>query len=118
MEIYDEIKARTEDIFDDITNHIEARWNLGVLNASEKAAEAISSITFGLIIGAIGAFILLFLSLGVAWLIGQSLNNLAAGFFIVAAFYALVGGILFMAKDTLVKVPVINMFIKKFYYEN
>jgi len=118
MEIYNEIRGKTEDLFDDVTNHLEARWNLGVLNAAEKTAEAISSTASALVIGVLGAFVLLFLSLGAAWLIGQSLNNLAYGFFIVAAFYIIIAGIVYASRDNFIKLPVINSFIKKFYYEN
>ncbi len=113
-----EIKDRATDWFDHASDYFEARWNLGVLNVSEKTAGAISSLVSALIIGTIGTLTLLFASLGVAWLIGQSLNSPATGYFIVAGFYALVGIILFMVKDRLIKVPVVNAFIKRFYYEN
>jgi tetrahydromethanopterin S-methyltransferase subunit B len=118
MEIYDDIKEKTEDIFDDLTNHLEARWNLGVLNAAEKTAGAISSAAAAIIIGAIALFVLFFLSLGLAWVIGQSLNNLAYGLFIVAGFYALIGLIVYAQRDNFIKIPVINAFIHKFYYED
>lgn len=118
MEIYDDIREKTGDIFDDLANHLEARWNLGVLNAAEKTAGAISSAASAIIIGAITLFVLFFLSLGVAWVIGQSLNNLAYGLFIVAGFYALVGFIVYALRDRFIKIPVINAFIHKFYYED
>jgi hypothetical protein len=118
MEIYDDIKEKTGDIFDDLGNHLEARWNLGVLNAAEKTAEAISSAASAIIIGVITVFVLFFLSMGVAWVIGQSLNNLAYGLFIVAAFYAIIGFIVYALRDRFIKIPVINAFIRKFYYED
>src|SRR6218665_1977548 len=104
MEIYNDIKEKTGDIFDDLTNHLEARWNLGVLNAAEKTAEAVSSAASAIIIGAITVFVLFFLSLGVAWVIGQGLNNLAYGLFIVAGFYAIVGFIVYALRDTFIKI--------------
>jgi ABC-type uncharacterized transport system fused permease/ATPase subunit len=118
MEIYNDIKDKTEDIFDNLSNHLEARWNLGVLNAAEKTAEAVSSATSAIIIGVISTFVLFFLSLGIAWIIGQSLNNLAYGLFIVAGFYAIVGFIVYKLRTNLIKIPVINALIHKFYYED
>jgi hypothetical protein len=118
MEIYNDIKEKTGDIFDDLTHHLEARWNLGVLNAAEKTAEAVSSAASAIIIGAITLFVLFFLSMGVAWIIGQSLNNLAYGLFIVAGFYAIVGFIVYALRNTFIKIPVINALIHKFYYED
>ena len=118
MEIYNDIKDKTEDIFDDLGNHLEARWNLGVLNAAEKTAEAVSSAASAIIIGVITTFVLFFLSLGLAWVIGQSLNNLAYGLFIVAGIYAIVGFIVYQLRNNLIKIPVINALIHKFYYED
>ena len=118
MEIYNDIKDKTEDIFDDLSNHLEARWNLGVLNAAEKTAEAVSSAASAIIMGIIAIFVLFFLSFGIAWIIGQSLNNLAYGLFIVAGFYAIVGYVVYKLRDNLIKIPVINSLIHKFYYED
>lgn len=118
MEIYDDIKEKTSDVFDDLSNHLEARWNLGVLNVAEKTAEAVSSAAVAIIIGAITLFVLFFFSLGIAWVIGQGLNNLAYGLFIVAGFYAIVGVIVYALKDTVIKIPVINALIYKIYYED
>lgn len=113
-----EIKDRATDWFDHATNYFEARWNLGVLNASEKTADAVSSMASALIIGTVGVLSLLFASLGVAWLIGEHFNSPATGYFGVSLFYMIACGVLFAVKDTLIKVPVINAFIKKFYYED
>jgi len=113
-----EIKDRATDWFGYATNYFEARWNLAVLDASEKAADAVSSIASALIIGTVGVLALLFASLGAAWLIGEYFQSPAAGYFGVALFYVLICGVLFLVKDNLIKLPVINVFIKKFYYEN
>ncbi|MEZ4900978.1 MAG: hypothetical protein R2822_04090 [Spirosomataceae bacterium] len=113
-----EIKDRATGWFVHATNYFEARWNLGVLDASEKVADAISSMASALVIGTAGVLALLFASLGAAWLIGDYYQSPAAGYFSIALFYVLVCGVLFFVKDTLIKVPVINAFIKKFYYEN
>ena len=121
MQIIDsanEIKERAEDVFDYATEYLEARWNLGVLNASEKTATTFSSIVAGIIVGIFGVIVLLFVSLGIAWMIGEKMENHAAGFFIVGGFYTIVGIILYGIRDKFIKVPLVNSFIKKLYYEN
>ena len=121
MQIIDsanEIKERAADVFDYATEYLEARWNLGILNASEKTATTLSSLVAGIIVGIFGIIVLLFLSLGVAWMIGDAMNNYPAGFFIVAGFYAIVGIILYSIRDKFIKVPLVNSFIKNLYYEN
>jgi uncharacterized membrane protein YqjE len=121
MQIIDsanEIKHRAVDVFDYATEYLEARWNLGILNASEKTATTLSSLIAALIVGIFGIIVLLFLSLGVAWIIGEKINNHAAGFFVVAVFYAIVGIIFYSIRDKFIKVPLVNSFIKNLYYEN
>jgi hypothetical protein len=118
MEAINQIKDKAEDIFDEITTYAEARWNLGVLNASSKAADGVSAIATALVMGAIGVIVLVFLSIAAALFIGASLNNLALGFLAVGIFYAIVGVIVYIIKDKYIKIPVINTFIKKFYYED
>lgn len=118
MEAIDQIKDKAEGIFDNATEYLEARWNLGVLNASSKAADTISTITSIIIIAIISVIVLMFMSLSVAWLIGERLNSPALGFFYVGLFYIVVGIIVFIIKDKYIKLPIINSFIKKFYYED
>ncbi len=118
MEAINQIKDKAEGIFDDTTEYLEARWNLGVLNASSKAADTISTIATTLIIAVLGIIILIFLSVGVAVLISDKLDSPSSGFFYVALFYIVVGIIVYAIKDKYIKLPIINTFIKKFYYEN
>lgn len=121
MQIIDsanEIKERAVDVFDYATEYLEARWNLGILNASEKTATTLSSLVAAIIVGIFGIIVLLFLSLGAAWMIGEKMNNHAAGFFLVAGFYAIVGIILYSIRDKFIKVPLVNTFIKNLYYED
>ncbi|MDZ7899359.1 MAG: hypothetical protein U5N85_15210 [Arcicella sp.] len=121
MQIIDsanEIKERAVDVFDYTTEYLEARWNLGILNASEKTATTLSSLVAGVIVGIFGIIVLLFLSLGAAWMIGEAMNNHAVGFFLVGGFYAVLGVVIYNIRDKFIKVPLVNSFIKNFYYEN
>ena len=118
MEAINQIKDKAEGIFDDTTEYLEARWNLGVLNASSKAADTISTIAATLVVGVLGIIVLIFLSVGVALLISEKLNNPSSGFFYVALFYIVIGIVIFAIKDKYIKLPIVNSFIKKFYYES
>jgi len=118
MEAINQIKYKAEDIFDNASEYIEARWNLEILNASLKAANTISSIATTLVMALIAMIILICISVGVALLIGEHLNSPSSGFFYVGLFYALIGIMVYAIKDKYLKIPIINSFIKKFYYED
>jgi uncharacterized membrane protein YqjE len=63
-------------------------------------------------------FILLFLGLGAAWWIGEQLDNMKAGFFIVGGVYgAVLIIILAMAKKVLIP-GIRNLIIKKIYEQD
>jgi hypothetical protein len=117
MEAIDQIKDRAEDMFENASEYLEARWNLGVLHASSKAADIISTLITTLVMAMIGLIILIFLSVGAALLIGEQLNKPSSGFFYVGIFYVIMGIIMYANKDNSIKLPIINSFIKKFYHE-
>lgn len=117
LESATEIKERATDWFDAVTEYAEARWNLGVLDLSEKAAKSVSSIVSGLIIGIMGGLMMFFMSISLAWYIGQQLSNMPLGFLIVGLIYGFFGIILFVIREKFIKLPIINAFIHNFYYE-
>jgi hypothetical protein len=80
-----------ESLIDSVTDYGETSFELIKLKSIEKTSDVVSSIipnsvTFILI----GTFVL-FLSLGLAFFIGEILSSYGLGFFIVAAFYGIVG---------------------------
>lgn len=117
LESATEIKERATDWFDAITEYAEARWNLGVLDFSEKAAKSVSNLASGLIIGIAGGLMLFFMSLGLAWYIGETLNSMPLGFLIVGLIYGALGAFLFVIREKFIKLPIINTFIRNFYHE-
>ncbi len=115
MEIQ-EVKERADNIFEHVKEYIEARYNLAVLETSNKATDILSSLVAALIVGVIGILVLFFLSFAAAWWIGQLTDSPALGFLVVAVVYAALGGILYAIRNKVIKLPVMNALIKKFYY--
>jgi hypothetical protein len=115
MEIQ-EVKERADNIFEHVKDYIEARYNLAVLETSNKVTDILSSVVAAVVVGVFGLFVLFFLSFALAWWIGESLNSPALGFLCVAVLYAAVGGLLYAIRKKVIKLPVMNALIKKFYY--
>ncbi|MBB6001985.1 hypothetical protein [Arcicella rosea] len=118
MAVFEQTKDISEDIFEHASDYVEARWNLGVLNASSKAANGLADLTIILLFILIAMVVLLFMSLSTAWLLGQYFNSMALGFFGVGVFYVIAGILLWFIKDEYIKLPLINSFLKKFYSED
>ncbi len=113
-----EVRQAFEGFFDDVRDYVNTRVDLATFLATEKAAEVLSSlVTKGaLILVFIIGFI--FLNISLSLYVGTLINSAAVGFLIVAGFYILVGIILIVIKDTWLKNPILNSFIKQMHKRN
>ena len=108
-----ELRASAESLMHNAREYAETRLNLLILDAQEKAADTAASMVTGAVLGVLGLFLLFFLSIGAAWYIGDITGSPFIGFFAVAAFYAVVGLIVFLARNAMIKMPVAHSIIKK-----
>jgi hypothetical protein len=114
-----EVKNKLEKMFTDIKDYAETRFDIVILNTQDKVTHVISSIVSGAILGTLGLFILMFLSIGAAWSLGEYFNSPSIGFFSVGGFYFLLAIILFVNREKWIKLPIINAILKKItFHEN
>ena len=114
----EENKKGSEKIVGAVADWVETYRNLlGVKVVEHTSLGASISFVSGLTMLVI-VFILLFLGLGAAWWIGEQLDNMKAGFFIVGGVYgAVLIIILAMAKRILIP-GIRNLIIKKIYEQD
>ncbi len=113
-----ENNSRTEKLVDAVTGWAQTYRNLTKVRIVEHASNGASVSIFGIIALVTVALILLFLGLGFAWWVGETLDNMKAGFFIVGGFYlTLLLVILAMAKKFVLP-GLRNMIIKKIYEQD
>jgi hypothetical protein len=93
--------------------YCETSKDLFKLKAIDKLSGAISSLASGIAFFITAMTVFFILNIGVALWIGDLLGKTYYGFFIVAAFYILVGIILYIFRDSLIKTPVTNSIIRK-----
>lgn len=112
-----ELKTKVNDLSEDVEAYIEAYYELKVLKLSEKisliASQSLAATALILLI----VFVLAFSGIAMGWWLGTSLDNMAAGFSIVAGIYALLLILLIAMKNNIVVPRVRNMIIKKMYEE-
>ncbi|HRI58247.1 MAG TPA: phage holin family protein [Saprospiraceae bacterium] len=89
MEIIDH-KSRLEDLTGHVMEYLDTRWDLLVLDMTEKTLTAASGIVTGLILTIFGGIALVFASIGTAVWLGQRLQNPVAGYFIIAGIFVVV----------------------------
>jgi hypothetical protein len=114
-----EEQNKLEKMVSDIKEYAETRFDIIVLNTQDKATHVISSIATSVILGVLGFFILVFVSIGGAWALGEYFNSPSIGFFSVAGFYLLVAILLYINREKWIQMPIINSILKKItFHEN
>ena len=100
---------------DNIREYLETRIDIVKIEAAESGASAVSSMLSWLIILLVGFLVVLMLTVGTAIGIGYMIENYAAGFFIVTAFYLLIGLLLYGYREKWLRKPFSNVIVKNIY---
>lgn len=95
----------------------ETKAELWKLKAVGKISSTVSSILSKIAIVMFLGVALVILSLGAAFWIGQRLENIYYGFFIVGGFYILAGIFVYVFRGSLIKKPIGNLIIDKIIKE-
>jgi ABC-type multidrug transport system fused ATPase/permease subunit len=85
------------------------------LSIAENVSKMISNLVATLVASLVFFFFLLFASIAGAIGLGQLLNNGWLGFLIVAGFYLIAGIIIWKLKEKLLRIPIMNSMIAKFF---
>lgn len=110
-----QVKDKVENIADNIEEIVKDYYNLSVLKAVDKGSKLGSLFIVTLLLGALGFFTFLFAGIGLAYWIGQALDNVMYGYFIVAGFLLLVFIIIVALKGKVIIPFLRNIIIKNIY---
>jgi hypothetical protein len=95
-----------------VKEYAEERINLIVLNLHDKVSRILSGAVSFIILLIFGVFTILFLSLGLAWWIGQEMQKPFMGFLLVGGFYFILILLIGLNRKSWIGTPVINAFLK------
>lgn len=107
-------RENIQSLFADSKDYLKNKSELWKLKMIDKTSETVSSIVETVIIFFIGIIFFILLNIAIALLIGYWLDHSFWGFFILAGFYGIVGLVIHLSKDKLIKTPLINSLIQKF----
>ena len=114
----EENKKTAEKLVGAVADWVETYRNLMGIRIVEHTSLGASISFLSVLTTLVIVFILLFLGLGAAWWIGEQLDNMKAGFFIVGGVYGTVLIIILaMAKKVLIP-GIRNLIIKKIYEQD
>ncbi len=102
-----------ESLFERTVEYGKTSFELVKLKALDKASEVVSSLIPHSVVFVLVASFMLFSSLGLAFWLGEILGKTCYGFFVVAAFYAVIGLVLHFFMHKWIKKVVGNYIIKR-----
>ncbi|MBL7856496.1 MAG: phage holin family protein [Cyclobacteriaceae bacterium] len=111
-------KGNSEKWVDSVTELVESYRDLISIRIVEHTTRGASLSVIGLLSLLVAVFVLLFAGLGSAWWLGEAMDNMKAGFFIVGGFYLVVFGILLATSKTVLIPWIRNLIIKKIYEQD
>jgi hypothetical protein len=108
---------KVESLFDKFKAYGSTRLSQAKLSVAEKGSKLGAGLIAMLMISLVFFLFLVLLSIAAAIAIGQWLSNMWLGFLIVAGLVLLGGFILWMAKDRLLRIPIMNKLIEALFEE-
>ncbi|MBS1735729.1 MAG: hypothetical protein JSS98_03900 [Bacteroidetes bacterium] len=105
-------QTSVEELFYKLKDYGDTRLDLLKLKSINKTAGFLSTVITSLVVFMLFFLVIIFVSIGLALLIGQWLSNYYYGFFIIAAIYLIAGLVLYANKTKLIKTPVSDYLIK------
>ncbi|OAB80246.1 hypothetical protein [Cochleicola gelatinilyticus] len=105
------VSTKTQDYIESMAEY----YKLLLFKSTMKGAISLVNL---LIFGSIFLFVLLFISIAAAFLIGNELGKVSYGFFIVGAFYGIILLLLFIFGRPLIEKNLLIKFSKLLYDEN
>ncbi|CAM4094231.1 MULTISPECIES: hypothetical protein [Flavobacterium] len=109
----EKLATNIEMLFERTQDYTNSSIELFKLNAIDKIADITASITFRLVFGLIVAMFSLFINIGISLYIGKLIGENYLGFLIVSGFYLVIAILLFIFRDRFIKIPIMNLVIKK-----
>ena len=109
----DNITSTIENLAQKAEDYGKTTIELLKCNAVSKSADIFSNLAVKLVISTVGGMFLLFVNIGLAYWIGKELGEVYFGFFAVSLVYLLLAFILYIARNSLIRIPVSNFIISK-----
>src|SRR5689334_468848 len=103
-----------ESLVENVEKYTATTIELAKLKSILKTSDILSNIAVSLVLLVLAFLAIVFLSIGVAFWLGDLLGSGYAGFLIVAGFYALTGILLYLLRKRLIKGPISNALINHF----
>jgi hypothetical protein len=111
----EDLKSKAANLSDSISDYIETKYKLTVVNAADKVSGIAASTLSSLVMLVMGFFVILFLGIALGIWLGELVNNAALGYVLVAAVFLVIIFIVVSLSKKIVFPMIRNKIINKIY---
>jgi len=114
----EDIKSKAGNLTESISDFVQTKYKLTLLNAADKATGIAASTLAAVVIVFLGVFVLFFAAMALGVWLGRVVNDPALGFLLVAALFTLIIVIIVAMKKRIVFPMIRDKIINKLYEQN
>jgi uncharacterized RDD family membrane protein YckC len=107
--------VKAEEFVDHIKEYVNNRIASVKLQAAEKSSKVLSNIIAASIVGGIMLLFTIFLGVGAAYLLSEWIGTTYSGFLIVAGVYLLLALVIWMSKEKILRIPIMNKILQEMF---
>ncbi len=111
----EKIVAMAEELAGNIKAYVNARIDEVKFDVAEKTSNLLSNLIAGLIVSIIFLFFILFASVALSICLGEWMGHRWAGYLCVALFYFVMGMVVWMSREKLIRLPIMNSLIRQLF---
>lgn len=109
------IFSKIEELAGNAKEYINTQIDLIKLTAAEKISSVLAGFIAGAIVAMVFIFVLVFGGIAAAYALSAWIGFPYAGFLIVAGFYLLLGIIIWMTKERVIRIPIMKSIIRELF---
>ena len=118
MGFFTSIGTTIENLRNTAQEYIETQVKLFKLQAAEKVSALVATTAAYLILSVFLLFFLLFASIAGAYVLSEIIGRPYAGFLIVSGIYLVIGLVIFLNREKLLRRPLLNAIIRQLFKED
>ena len=111
----EEVFARAEELISDVKKYVDNRVTSAKLNTAEKVSEVGSKIIAVVVVAVVFIFFILFASITLAYILSKWTGEYYVGFSIVTGLYLLLGIIILITREKIIRLPLLNALINQLF---
>lgn len=114
----EETFVKAEELAEHVKQYINNRMDAVKLNTAEKSSKLLATVIASVVVAMFFITFLFFASTALAFVFSRITGALSWGFLIVGGIYLMLGAIIWLLKDRILQLPIMNALLQQLFTDN